>query len=82
MDFPTRPPPSQESLQRYYIGKDISSVPKPAVVLDVAIIKRHCASMLDAVKALDVGFRAHVKTHKVWTLRFHLHHPDSKVCDD
>lgn len=78
MDFPTRPPPSQESLQRYYIGKDISSVPKPAVVLDVAIIKRHCASMLDAVKALDVGFRAHVKTHKVWTLRFHLHHPDSK----
>ncbi|KAI2913173.1 hypothetical protein CBS147343_9639 [Aspergillus niger] len=64
MDFPTRPPPSQESLQRYYIGKDISSVPKPAVVLDVAIIKRHCASMLDAVKALDVGFRAHVKTHK------------------
>ncbi|GKZ26868.1 hypothetical protein AbraIFM66951_003847 [Aspergillus brasiliensis] len=64
MDFPTRPPPSQESLQRYYTGKDISSVPKPAVVLDVAIIKRHCASMLDAVKALDVGFRAHVKTHK------------------
>ena len=62
---PLRPLASQSDLQAFYIGKDISNVPKPAVVLDVAIIKRHCASMLEAAKALGVGFRAHVKTHKV-----------------
>ncbi|OOF91360.1 hypothetical protein ASPCADRAFT_518598 [Aspergillus carbonarius ITEM 5010] len=61
---PLRPLASQSDLQAFYIGKDISNVPKPAVVLDVAIIKRHCASMLEAAKALGVGFRAHVKTHK------------------
>ncbi|PWY75506.1 hypothetical protein BO70DRAFT_364050 [Aspergillus heteromorphus CBS 117.55] len=61
---PARPLASQEELKRFYLGKHIDSVPKPAVVLDIAIIKRHCASMLEAAKSLDVGFRAHVKTHK------------------
>ncbi|PWY66804.1 hypothetical protein BO94DRAFT_504109 [Aspergillus sclerotioniger CBS 115572] len=61
---PLRPLASQSDLQAFYIGKDISNVPKPAVVVDVAIIRRHCASMLEAANALGVGFRAHVKTHK------------------
>ncbi|KAJ5793982.1 hypothetical protein N7457_000581 [Penicillium paradoxum] len=56
--------PSQEELQRFYIGKDISDVPKPAAVLDVAIIRRHCETMLRTIKALNVGFRVHVKSHK------------------
>ncbi|PYH91986.1 hypothetical protein BO71DRAFT_35926 [Aspergillus ellipticus CBS 707.79] len=63
-NIPTRAIESQEELKRFYLGKDIGDVPKPAVVLDVAIIKRHCESMLEAAKALDVGFRAHIKTHK------------------
>ncbi|PYI11991.1 hypothetical protein BO78DRAFT_331947 [Aspergillus sclerotiicarbonarius CBS 121057] len=61
---PLRPLASQSELRDFYIGKDISDVPKPAVVMDVAVIKRHCGSMLEAVRELGVGFRAHVKTHK------------------
>ena len=56
---------SKKELCQFYCGKDVSQVPKPAVVLDVAKARRHCASMLRAVKALGVDFRAHVKTHKV-----------------
>ncbi|KGO72774.1 Alanine racemase, N-terminal [Penicillium italicum] len=56
--------PSQEDLQQFYIGKDIGDVPKPAAVLDVAIIRRHCETMLRTIKTLDVGFRVHVKSHK------------------
>jgi len=62
---PTRPVVSTKELRQFYIGKDIADVPKPAVVLDVSIIKRNCARMLQTVKALNVGFRAHIKTHKV-----------------
>ena len=57
--------PSKEELTKFYVGKDIEFVPKPAAVLDVAIIRRHCERMKRTVKALDVGFRFHVKTHKV-----------------
>lgn len=56
---------SQQELRNAYVGKDVSDVPKPAIVLDQAIIRRHCKDMLRTVKALDVGFRAHVKSHKV-----------------
>ena len=50
---------------QFYVGKDIADVPKPAAVIDVAIIRKHCERMKGTVKALGVGFRAHVKTHKV-----------------
>lgn len=63
---------SQAELQKLYIGKDISDVPKPAAILDVAIIRRHCETMLHTVKALNVGFRAHVKSHKVCRCPFSL----------
>lgn len=59
--------PSQGQLFQRWIGKDIADVPKPAAVLDRAIIRRHCDRMKKTVKALGVGFRAHVKTHKVGT---------------
>lgn len=65
MAFPHHPLPSEQELKRFYAGKNIGDVPKPAVVLDIAIIKKHCERMLQTVKALDVSFRAHVKTHKV-----------------
>ncbi|KAI1090800.1 putative serine dehydratase domain-containing protein [Rostrohypoxylon terebratum] len=51
-------------LESLYVGKDIEVIPKPAVVLDVSKARRHCSSMLAATKALGVGFRPHVKTHK------------------
>ena len=56
---------SEEELRKYYIGKSIDEVPTPAAVLDVAIVKRHCHAMLRTVKDLGIGFRAHIKTHKV-----------------
>lgn len=65
MAIPQRLAPSTKELRQFYVGTSIDDVPKPALVLDVAKARRHCKSMLDAAKALGVGFRAHVKTHKV-----------------
>ncbi|KAB8202204.1 hypothetical protein BDV34DRAFT_201304 [Aspergillus parasiticus] len=55
----------QPQLRDSYVGKDVGDVPKPALVLDAAIIKRHCKAMIRTVKELGVAFRAHVKSHKV-----------------
>lgn len=60
--FPT---PSKQSLVDLYKGKSIGHVPTPAAVMDVAAVRRNCARMLQACKSLDLGWRAHVKTHKV-----------------
>ncbi|KEQ75184.1 hypothetical protein M436DRAFT_41823 [Aureobasidium namibiae CBS 147.97] len=60
-----RPLASIAELRQFFVGKDISDVPKPAVVLDVNVVQRNCAAMLRTMKALKVGFRAHVKSHKV-----------------
>ncbi|EEY21503.1 conserved hypothetical protein [Verticillium alfalfae VaMs.102] len=65
MAAPQRPTPDVEELRRFYVGKLITELPMPAAVLDVVPLKRHCKTMLDAVDSLGVGFRAHVKTHKV-----------------
>lgn len=56
---------SHEELKDFYVGQDVGGVPKPALVLDAAIIRRHCETMIRTVRELDVGFRAHVKSHKV-----------------
>lgn len=69
MSIPQLRAPAVDELRKFYVGKTINNVPKPAVVVDVAKAKRHCQSMLDAAKALGVGFRAHVKTHKVLSSR-------------
>lgn len=53
--------------RQHYVGKSITQLPKPALVLDKAKMHRHCKSLLDAVECLGVDFRAHVKTHKVHT---------------
>ncbi|KAF4962552.1 hypothetical protein FSARC_9330 [Fusarium sarcochroum] len=47
-----------------HVGQNVTQVPKPAAILDVAKVRRHCTSMLEAARNLGVGFRAHVKTHK------------------
>ncbi|KAA8644912.1 uncharacterized protein ATNIH1004_009123 [Aspergillus tanneri] len=57
---------SEEDLKALYIGKDIANLPRPCAVLDAAILRRNCDKMRRAMKALNVGFRAHVKTHKTW----------------
>lgn len=65
MAIPQRQPPPIKELRQFYVGKSIHDVPKPAFILDRARVNRHCQSMLNAVEALGLGFRAHVKTHKV-----------------
>ena len=61
---------SNENGLRDPIGQNITDVSKPAAILDVAKIRRHCTSMLEAARTLGVGFRAHVKTHKVRSPQF------------
>jgi len=68
MTIPQRNSPPVEDLRQFYVGKNIQDVPKPAVILDKAKVHRHCQSMLKAVETLGLGFRAHVKTHKVNSL--------------
>ncbi|KAH6606144.1 hypothetical protein Trco_005297 [Trichoderma cornu-damae] len=59
--YPTSP---KEALVGEFVGKSIRDVPTPAAVMDVAAARRNCERMLEAVKELDLGWRAHVKTHK------------------
>ena len=56
-----KPADSKDSSQGRYV-QDLDS---PVAILDIAAVKRNCDRMLESAKALDVRFRAHVKTHKV-----------------
>lgn len=58
------PLPTQSSLQLQYVGKHLNDVLTPAAIIDRTIVKRNCDAMLGVCKELDVGFRAHVKSHK------------------
>lgn len=64
------PSPSPSALQLHYIGKSLSEIQPPAAILDLAVIRRNCQHMLETTKKLQVGFRAHVKTHKVFYLPY------------
>jgi D-serine ammonia-lyase len=64
MSLAAYPLPSRETLLQTYYGYSLHDVPVPAAVIDIAKVKASCAAMLHAAKALDVRFRAHVKTHK------------------
>lgn len=59
------PAPSQTGLQLAYVGKRLADLEAPAAVIDAAVVRRNCAYMHDAVRTLGIGFRAHIKTHKV-----------------
>jgi hypothetical protein len=61
------PQPTPESLKAQYIGTDVRDLDGPAVILDLAVLKRNCDLMLNTTEALQLGFRAHIKTHKVST---------------
>jgi hypothetical protein len=59
---------SQSSLASQYVGQRLQDLPTPAVILDRSKIKKNCSAMLQVCQALDVGFRAHIKTHKTLEL--------------
>jgi hypothetical protein len=56
------------SLVKQYVGKKLRDLPTPAVILDRSKIIRNCNAMLQVCQELDVGFRAHVKSHKTLEL--------------
>jgi D-serine deaminase-like pyridoxal phosphate-dependent protein len=56
----------KEELEKQFVGKSLKDVPIPAAVLDLSKLKKNCKSMLEAVDSLKFGWRAHIKTHKVW----------------
>ncbi|KAH8145922.1 uncharacterized protein LAJ45_10064 [Morchella importuna] len=58
------PAPSSAELRKHFLGKHISDLPSPSVILDEAVLKRNCERMLQAPKTFGIDFRAHVKTHK------------------
>jgi len=62
------PLPSKERLTSAFVGKSLQDVPIPSAILDIAKLRKSCALMLEAVKELQVDFRAHVKTHKTTEL--------------
>jgi hypothetical protein len=76
--FDLYPLPSEEVLRRFYVGKSLkdADISAPAAVIDVAIAKRNCDLMLEAVEKMSLGWRAHVKTHKVC----HIHYTISTRC--
>ncbi|KAJ6781409.1 hypothetical protein PWT90_02246 [Aphanocladium album] len=54
----------REALVAEYVGKSIRDVPTPAAIINIAAVRRNCSRMLQACKSLNLGWRAHVKTHK------------------
>ena len=61
---------AKEYLREEFIGKSLLDLPTPSALLDLSKVKRNCARMLEAVDILQVGWRVHIKTHKV--LSFYL----------
>lgn len=66
-NYPLSP---RASVAAQYVGQKLADLPTPAVVLDYAIVRRNCDAMLRVCGELGVGFRAHVKSHKVYCLNF------------
>lgn len=55
------------SLQNHvsYIGRPVSELPTPALVLSKPVLERNAQILLEDVKRLGIKFRPHVKTLKV-----------------
>ncbi|KAF2229121.1 hypothetical protein EV356DRAFT_475929, partial [Viridothelium virens] len=58
------PNTTEAAVKQQFIGCHLKDINPPAAVIDAAVVRRNCGTMLEAVKHLDIGFRAHVKTHK------------------
>ena len=62
-------PPSQMSLlKERFVGKKLTELPTPSIILDRSKIEKNCTAMLQVCSKLSVGFRAHVKSHKTLEL--------------
>lgn len=50
---------------RSYIGRPISELPTPSLVVSLPVLEKNIASLHKDVEELGIGFRPHVKTLKV-----------------
>ncbi|KAH7916443.1 putative serine dehydratase domain-containing protein [Hygrophoropsis aurantiaca] len=56
--------PPKEALVEEFVGKPLTALRTPAIVLDKAIFAQNCAKMHQNAKDWGANFRAHLKTHK------------------
>lgn len=56
------------SLKERFLGKTLQEVPTPSIILDLAKLEVNCQRMMDTAEKNGLGWRAHIKTHKVWIL--------------
>lgn len=59
--------PEKQALTDAFVGKPIASLRTPAFVVDRAIFAANCARMHQNVASWGADFRAHIKTHKVYS---------------
>lgn len=52
-------------LKERLVGKTLHDVPTPSIVLDLGKLEVNCRRMMDAAEKNGIGWRAHIKTHKV-----------------
>jgi D-serine deaminase-like pyridoxal phosphate-dependent protein len=48
-----------------YIGRPVSELPTPALILSKPVLERNTQILLEDVKQLGIEFRPHIKTLKV-----------------
>lgn len=48
-----------------YIGKPISELPTPSLVINLPVLKKNIDTLHCDVEKLGIGFRPHIKTLKV-----------------
>ncbi|KAL2142727.1 hypothetical protein VTI28DRAFT_815 [Corynascus sepedonium] len=58
----------KDQLRAQFVGKTLSDVPTPSVVLDFAKLEINCERMLEATERLGLLWRAHIKSHKTTEL--------------
>ncbi|KAL2127785.1 hypothetical protein VTI74DRAFT_10170 [Chaetomium olivicolor] len=58
----------KEELRAKFVGKTLTEVPTPSVVLDLRKLEVNCKRMLEATERLGLLWRAHIKSHKTTEL--------------
>ncbi|RUS17115.1 hypothetical protein BC937DRAFT_90400 [Endogone sp. FLAS-F59071] len=56
--------PNKEWLREQLVGKKLSEIRSPALVVDRTIVGRNTQQMRETARKLGVGLRVHIKTHK------------------
>ncbi|KAK2843941.1 hypothetical protein FQN49_005925 [Arthroderma sp. PD_2] len=67
-NFANEPNAEAAELKARYVGRRLQDIDGPVAVIDREVARRNCQVMLDTAAALNVDFRAHVKTHKTTEL--------------